>query len=217
MPVQNFNHKASRVIASGITGTGKSTVLEYLARGFTGDHVIIFDWQDAEFGTNRFGLEKISGSFKDVARQIRDREKIISYWHKDIDVEPEIELERFASFIMQVADVEPREWLIIIDETGQFLNHKKMSPETKRMLVAGRRKNIDMAMSCHQLNNISFELRQHVTEAFLFRHSDELSLKIPREYGVPEEICEKIRTLPDTHYLYLDNRSNEHEFGKLIF
>jgi hypothetical protein len=194
-----------------MTGTGKSTVLERLAKAFEGDHVVIYDWHYAEFAEQRFNIPPVS-TFTELGEAIDRGDKIICYSNIDVLAEPEIYFPEFCQFMLECSMLTTKHWLVEIDEIGQWLNHSKIDREIKNLVVAGRKFGVDMAYGFHQLNEIHFTLRQHLSEVFFFRHGDDLAMRHPADMGMS---AEELQSLPDTHYIYYDKKSQKKIFDCL--
>lgn len=176
----NWLHPANRVLVSGITGSGKTWfVTRYIQNAMARNkhtRCIIFDWQEGEI-SHRLGLQA-HGSFQEFTKTYWDGSgRILGYDALYQDFADEVQaLDAFCEWTLVANDDLDHSILLVIDEMGQLFNHGKLPYFLKRCLVAGRRKQIDMVIVGHQVNELHFSMRNHVTQLVIFQQGEELAV-----------------------------------------
>lgn len=206
----DLQHKAVRVSVCGMTATGKSTFCERYLKNCNAQTVYVFDHQQNEFA-NRLGVEPIT-SFLQLD-QAHCRQKFICF-----DPYPEFggDLESgfsfFCRYVYERNINSQHTTLFFTDEMDMLQGYSVVNTDLRDLLVAGRRRKIDVLYICQQLNLIHNTLRNTLTELVIFRTNDARALAYPIDLGLNED---EIRDLPDCHFFHLDLKTNKISKGQL--
>lgn len=91
--------------------------------------------------------------------------------------------------------------LFVCDEIQRFVNPHQCPIEFRTIVETGRRSNLDSLLLSQRPNKINGDIREQLTEMFLFRLQDENSLKFAAEVGANTD---RVMNLKPLEYLYFN-------------
>ncbi len=95
--------------------------------------------------------------------------------------------------------------LLIVEECEIYLtNNKPISPYTKQIILRGRNKNIGMWLCTRRIADLHKTPMSQANHLFLFK------MYLPNDIAyisnfIPKEIADKLKTIPDYHFIRYSN------------
>lgn len=206
MSVQVFDHKSKKVLITGTSGTGKTTLLEKLLRKEKSRWKFVFDHQ-GEF----------SARFK--APACTDPEQLCEAvarggWvvFDPVAMYPGRTREAFAffcDFTFAMAETQKGRKIFVCDELQKLVDNAKTPDELMCILDTGRRYQLDFYGISQAPNLIHNAIRNQITEVFTFRQSDENAIKFLAENGFNEN---EVRNLKGHAFMWRNLATGENNF-----
>lgn len=217
----NWNHKLRRVLVTGMSGSGKSSLQIYLLK--TWPEVrwrFVFD-PDREFAHKLDWPVAI-----DDAEVVRLAAQFRPVCFDPIPMfGPELEdgLAWFCNLVLCMSRKVNGGKLLVIDEIWKYAG-RVLPAGLRAIMHEGRRQEIDTLIVSQQLNETNSTLRAHVTELWTFKQDEELPLDWLKRAGFkPEEVASlrypggfiKKDRLKNTFSYGQTNRSGVPTFGSV--
>lgn len=210
----NVARKARHILATGKSGTGKTTIaLDYIKHSKHG-RVFVFDHQ-SEIAF-RLGIVPCLSFINVLERAKTDR--VVCY-DPTLDFEGEMEnaFDYFTQWVFTVCrDIfEPGkcEVLLVCDEIQTFVNVHFIPKPFKKCLELGRKFALDTLSMSQRPNAINGAAREQFTEIFFLKLDDPNSWKFGEFFGVNGSL---LTTLTDGSYVYLNQKTGERRNGKVF-
>lgn len=227
MTIQKQDHPSIKVCVTGISGTGKSTLLEKLIRRENARWIFIFDHKQGDFA-RRFGvkpcytLNDLQSAVKrggvvifdpaeftldDAPKEIRDEfsglMRVPAAWAF------------FCKFVWEVSQVIKGKKILATDELD-FLVDATSEPEDLTLILdQGRTFQIDCFFICQAMNGIHNQVRKQITEIFVMIQGDKNSTKwLVDNRGFEENT---IKDLKHGEFLYFNGNTGQREKGGKAF
>lgn len=208
---QDFSHPSCKVLVTGTSGTGKTTLYEQLIRRQHCRVWFVYDHQ-GEFRQR----------FKKIA--VRNADELIDKTAKGgwvvfdpIDTFPgktRDGFEFFCDYVFEVSQKMAGRKIFCCDEIQMMQDTGKEPENLLKIIETGRRFQIDcffISQSCNRLHNA---VRNQLTEVYTFRQSDSNALKYLEENGFAPD---KVRSLPNGRYIHRNLHTGEiREGGKAL-
>lgn len=212
----NLLHDAVRIAICGVTSTGKSTCAERIAASYLlkGRRVFIYDHQAGEFA-QRLGKQPIS-SFDGLREALQRNDKIFCFDpYEEFGGDAEAGFLFFCEWVWEICGADDSPSLFVIDEIHMMVGNSILKPEIKDVVVAGRRRGIDLLYILQGMNMAHNIMRQNLTECFFFRQVDALALDWPKAQGIPVNDLMRLETGEFIHFnLRTRKLSKSHLFKK---
>lgn len=207
---QKFSHRSKKVLMTGMSGTGKTTLFFAKIDEEKAAYKFVYDSQ-GEF-SSRFGLQAVydgEGILKSVEQggwvcydPVDSIESIEEAGlADDADADP---LQAFLSLVFAVCKEVPGRKLVVIDELDDLTDVSNTPSKLLTLLRTGRRYQVDFYAICQGTNSLHNRVRQQITEIYAFAQGDDNATKWLVSRGMPEE---KLLALPPGKYLYKNRNS----------
>lgn len=203
--INDLDYKPRRVLVLGVSGTGKSTLTARLIHTHPAPLVLVYDWQGGEFGRRLGG--RLCASREELAEAIDGGTRLVCYDAEVGEQDPQgAGFEWFCEMAFEVSGVTPGRKLVVADDCHDLLDPWNMPPALGKLLGRGRRRLVDTCLIGEAANCLQTKARNQVSELYVFRCTDENSLKYPASVGLD---IEKVKNLQDTHFIYRDMRTGD--------
>lgn len=215
MSVQVFNHPSKKVLVTGVSGTGKTTLFEKLIRKEKARWKFIFDHQ-GEFQA-RFG-HKAAADVEKLCAQTAAGGYVI-FDPVQLANEPGADGERrglpgafafFCDFVFAMSERMKGRKLICCDELQKLVTVTKSPDELLCILDTGRRYQLDFFGISQAPNLIHNAIRNQITEIYAFRQADKNAVQFLIDNGFNEN---EIRNLERFAFLWRNLATGEDNFG----
>jgi hypothetical protein len=209
----NLEHKSSKVLITGQSGTGKSTFWTRYVLGHGAAFKFVFDHEGeisfrlhhrAAFTAGELGVAAASGfCIFDPSRMFAGRlpEAFAFFCRFVFD---------FSSHLKAYAS---RGKLFACDEVQQFLTPGAVPAEFATVLECGRRYSLDVVCVAQAPNILHNRLRNQLSEVVAFRALDENALRFLEGVGFQPE---SVRRLPDGAFIAANLRSGRQVPGRVF-
>lgn len=215
MSVQVFNHPSKKVLVTGVSGTGKTTLFEKLIRNEKARWKFVFDHQ-GEFSA-RFG-HKAATDISELCEQTA-RAGYVIFDPVKFANEPGTDGERrglpgafafFCDYVFAMSETLRGRKIIVCDELQKLVTNTKTPDELLCILDTGRRYQLDFFAISQAPNLIHNAIRNQITEVFSFRQNDKNAVQYLADSGFDEN---KIRNLERFAYLWRNLATGEDNFS----
>lgn len=180
----NIKHEASHVLVAGMSGMGKTTYGERYIVGSYHDRVFIFDHQ-GEFAPRLNLLPCYSITEMRLRAQ---RERYLAYdFSKFYEGQLEESFDGFCEEVYRMAknNLEPQNVhsLMVTDEIQKIVPLQNLPRSLKNIYQTGRRSLLDTLTLTQGPNELHNNVRVQITEAAIFKLTDENSVKFIKTMG----------------------------------
>lgn len=206
MSAQVFSHPSCKVIITGASGTGKTTLFEKLIRKSKARLKFVFDHQ-GEF-CQRFGQPSCKNATELCQATARGGWIIfdpVEMFPGDV----ENAFLFFCDFTFEMSKTFKGHKLFCCDELQMLVTQSAAPVELKTILQTGRRYQLDFYAITNALNAIHNSIRNQTTEIYSFLQTDKNALAYLAENGFNEN---QIRNLRQFDYLWRNLRTGENNF-----
>ena len=219
MSKQKFAHVGKKVLFTGGSGTGKTTLFEKMLRAEKARIKIIFDHQ-GEFSA-RFGLPAVvdfEGLYKAVSIggwAVFDPIKLVNELDADgerLGLEGAFDV--IAEQVFSFAEMLPGRKIFICDELQKLSGTGTVSDHFVNILETGRRHSLDFFGISQAPNLLHNRIRNQLTQVYAFRLTDDNALKFLKSNSFDET---KIRNLPNGKYVWRNLNTGEAGEGGKAF
>jgi len=214
MSVQVFNHPSKKVLVTGVSGTGKTTLFEKLIRKEKARWKFVFDHQ-GEFSA-RFGHEAAT----DIPTlcEHTGRGGYVIFDPVKFANEAGTDGERrglpgafafFCDFVFAMSENLRGRKILVCDELQKLVTNTKTPDELLCILDTGRRYQLDFFAISQAPNLIHNAIRNQITEIYSFRQNDKNAVQYLADAGFNEN---EIRNLEKFAYLWRNLATGEDNF-----
>jgi hypothetical protein len=179
---QDFSHPSCKVLVTGTSGTGKTTLFESLVRKERTRLWFVYDHQ-GEFAAR----------FKRLNAVVRGREELLEKTAKGgwvifdpLDVFPgrsQEGFEFFCDYIFEVSQKMPGRKILAVDELQVITSNTEPPQSLITLCETGRRFQVDLYCISQAPNRLHNAVRNQLTEVYTFRHSDKNALEYLAQNG----------------------------------
>lgn len=199
----NIMYRPTRYLISGISGYGKSTMVERLVKLMDKDKTFIFDHQEEFAG--RFSLPELD--IRLLGDRIKDSTKILCF-NPRLDFGANVQ-EAYAWFTRYVYDyswLNKEEKVFVCDEQQDFIDSYSSEEGLNLILQNSRKQQLNSILSCQQENTINNIARNQVTHRVYFHQEDATSAKHAISKGIS---LEELTSLQIGEYILISNGQRE--------
>lgn len=214
----NFQHKSSKVLIVGDSGSGKTTFwLNYVTKS---PHYLklIFDAEGEYIMRGKHGIICYEPKqLQETCERILAGDSVSNIVIFDPSIQFAGDLENgfawFCEWSFEMAKLAPMvPKLIATDELQNLIGTDIIADSFRKVLETGRRYGLDFIAITQALNLIHNRVRNQITELVVFRTQEENALKYLKSRGFePDEVSQ----LRDLHYIAKDMRGTTESRGKL--
>lgn len=200
--------KASHVLVAGMSGMGKTSYGERYLVGSHHDRVFLFDHQ-SEFQVRLNLLPCYSLA---EMRERAQTERFVAFdFTQNFKGQLEESFDLFCEEVFRMCEenLEPAgiESIMVTDELQKIVPLESRVPRPlKNVYQTGRRYKLDTLTLTQAPNELHNNIRVQITEAAMFKLTDENSLKFISKMGWETE---SIMKLPDLHYNWYNRNTSE--------
>lgn len=204
----NILRKASHVLVAGMSGKGKTTYAERYMVGSHHDRLFIFDHQ-SEFS---FRLNLLPIYSIEELRERAAEERFLAFdFTKNFKGQLEESFDLFCTEVFRMCEenLEPAgmESLMVTDELQKIVPLESRVPRPlKNVYQTGRRYALDTLTVTQAPNELHNNVRVQITEAAMFKLTDENALKFIAKMGWD---AESIMRLNDLHFNWYNRNTGE--------
>lgn len=196
MSVQNFSHPSKKVLVTGVSGTGKSTLFEKLIRKEKARLKFVFDHQ-GEFSA-RFNVPAVCDP-EGLCEKVALGGWVVFDPVKMCPGRSEDAFRFYCDFVFAISETVKGRKLFCCDELQKLTNNSEEPAELLCILDTGRRYELDCFFISQAPNRIHNGIRNQLTEIYTFRQSDKNAIAYLKDNGFDEE---QVRTLGQFKYLW---------------
>ncbi len=214
MSVQVFSHPSKKVLVTGVSGTGKTTLFEKLIRREKARWKFVFDHQ-GEFSA-RFG-KRPATTIEELCEQTTAAGYVV---FDPVKFQNEIlptgerrglpgAFAFFCDFVFAMSETMKGRKILVCDELQKLVTNTKTPDELLCILDTGRRYQLDFYGISQAPNLIHNAIRNQITEIYTFRQCDKNAVNFLADNGFNEN---EIRNLPRFEYLWRNLGTGEDNF-----
>jgi nicotinamide riboside kinase len=182
--MQKFDHPPKKVLITGGSGTGKTTLAEKIMSREKSRLKFIYD-HDGQF-SSRFGHD-LCDSADGLDEQVARGGWVIYDPVKDFEDNFSVGLEFFTDYILAQSKQLAGRKLFYCDEIDLLTTTQTYPRSVVALMQTGRRYQIDCVLIAGQPNKLHNCIRTQLTEVYTFIHTDEAALKFLTDNSIPEE------------------------------
>lgn len=176
MSVQKQDHASVKVISVGVSGTGKSTLVEKLIRQERGvKWFFIFDHKDGDM-SRRFGVPPCFD--EDALIQAVEAGGFVLFDpRKMFESDKERGFSWYCWWLWQVKRFLKGRKILCADELEALCDERSKPRSLLRILDEGRTFQMDCFFIAQSMNGLHNQVRKQITEVFAFRQGDANGIK----------------------------------------
>jgi AAA+ ATPase superfamily predicted ATPase len=212
MDTLNILHKSRRVLITGRTSTGKSSLAQYIIENECKDYekVIVYDFEGE--WAKRFNVPLFTTLQQTGAALVSTTQRIICY--DPIDAVSDDPFEDYNTFVFEFCKRSGVKVLALYDELQQHVDAYRFKPRFSQILLRGRRSQIDMIMISQQPNFVHNSVRSQVSEIAVFGQGDINAIKFTEAFGIDRQ---EIMDLDDLEFIRKSVGSRDIQRGIITF
>lgn len=204
MKAPDYRHKASHVLVTGRSSSGKSTLLQTLITEGATRTTFIFD-PEGEFS------ERLKLTASPTLAGLGEDQ--ISLFTPGANTVWADEFDDFCFFCFNFATLFPGRSLMVVDELQDYVDTFTLPDTFRDCLQKGRRYGLDCLYASQQPNLLHNIIRSQTSEVYSFAQSDALSTKFVARLGVNSEA---VLALHDLEFIHKQIGRPETK-GKIVF
>ena len=200
----NIMYRPTRYLISGISGYGKSTMVERLVKLLDMDKTFIFDHQEEFAG--RFNLPE--SDIEGLGNAILARKCKIICFNPRMDFGASLQqaYDWFARYVYDYSWINKEEKCFVCDEQQDFINSYSSEEGLNLILQNSRKQQLNSILACQQENMIHNIARSQVTHRVYFHQEDITAAKHALSKGIS---MEELQGLGIGQYIMLNNGKRE--------
>ncbi len=205
---QKFDHPSYKVLVTGTSGTGKSTLLQKLLAKEKAQWKYVYDHQ-GEF-SQRWKIPSVSNA-DDLEEKNLRKGWVIYDPVNDFAGKAPSGFDFFCQYVFLTAKTVNGRKLFVCDEL-QMLTDNRNPPEAFLTICeTGRRFQIDVFCISQAPNRLHNTVRNQLTDVYTFRQSDEAAIKYLADNGFDPE---QVRGLAEYEYIHRNLRTGATETSR---
>lgn len=213
MSVQKQDHPSIKVVITGISGCGKTTLLEKLIRRTKWKWAFVYDHKDGDFA-RRFKVKPCIDLAGLEAAVLRGG--LVVYDPRNEFPGRKAEgFQFFCEFVWEMVRELRGQKIFIADELQDLCDENSKPAELCAMLDSGRTYQIDAYVIAQAMNGVHNQVRKQFTEIFVFMQGDANGKKWPVKDRGFSEI--EIDGLKHGEWLYANTNTGERAKGGAAF
>ncbi|HTB83642.1 MAG TPA: ATP-binding protein [Candidatus Sulfotelmatobacter sp.] len=212
MSVQKQDHPSTKVLVAGISGTGKTTLLEKLLKRERARWTFIYDHKNGDFA-RRYGVRPCF-TVDELERAVARGGLVIYNPSRDFAGEKERGFDFFASWYWEIGQEIRGKKNFVADELQSLVDVYSKPDGLLKILDEGRTYQMDCFFAAAAVNGINNQVRKQITEIFAFRQGDEAGAKWFEEKGFE---VQKILSLKNGEWIYKNVITGETNTGGKAF
>ena len=220
MSVQKQDHPSIKVCIAGISGTGKSTLLEKLIRREHAKWIFVYDHKDGD-QARRFGVTPCKTIEEMEAAVIRGGLLIFDYrFFRDGDGnrpfagKREDGFEFFIEWVESIVRIMRGKKILFADELQALVNENSKPDKLVSMMDELRTFQLDFYFCTSAMNVIHNGVRKQFTEIWAFKQGDKASTVSLEEKGFDRD---ELMNLKYGEWLYKNGNTGKSERGGKAF
>lgn len=185
MSTEVWDWPSKKVLITGNSGTGKTTLLEKLVRKERARWKFVYDHKHGEF-CKKFGATPCY--YPEELDQALTRSGYIVFDPaKSFPGKPEAGFDFYCDFVYSVSERFKGKKSFVCDELQKLLDTRNEPDQLLKVLDMGRVYQIDCFMITNATNGIHNRVRNQITEVYAFTQGDENSVKWLKSKGFNSE------------------------------
>lgn len=208
MATENFNHPSCKVLITGNSGTGKTTLLEKMVKKEKAKWKFVYDHKHGEF-CKRFGTTPCFDG-ADLTEALERGGFVVFDPIHLFKGRPEEGFAFFCTWCFGICEQFKGRKLFICDELQKLLDTRNDPDELLVILDTGRVYQIDCFMITNATNGIHNRVRNQITEVYAFTQGDKNGCQWLEDKGLDRE---KLLNLPRFKYIWKNLDSGEVKEG----
>jgi energy-coupling factor transporter ATP-binding protein EcfA2 len=214
MSAQNFDHKSEKILITGASGCGKTSLSMALARKKKARVKFVFDYKAGELA-HRMAIAAL-GEIGAVEQATARGGWVMFDRVKFFPGEPDKSFELFCEFVLAQIQILPGVKLFFADELQDYTDTSDANKPLALLQLGdiGRSLQLDMILVAQAPNRLHWALRNQVTEIYTFRQNEKNAIEPLAEKGFdPDEI----RKLKNGEWLWRNLATGETKAGGKAF
>lgn len=209
MSVQKFDHPSFKVLITGTSGTGKTTLFHHLLKREQASLKFVYDHQ-GEFG-QRFKIPSVSSPDDLVEKTAKFGWVIYDPIESWPGKAPQ-GFDFYCEYVFQTAQASKGRKIFACDELQKLTDTSNEPEKFLTLCETGRRFQIDIIAISQAPNRLHNAIRNQLTQVYTFKQTDSNALKFLEENGFDPEA---VRALTNHEYLHRDFNTGEITAGRI--